>query len=346
MPNLNKHDLILFKSKEFKGFQEFLERNYQFKIVSSEYPSYISFTSRKAILYTDKGEYFLKEKPIYSSDKVSRDKSASFQSYASSQLGIVPQILTTTDNKQFVMWKKRYYFLTKYMKGRIFNGSDQDVTSMLNALMKLQEVGREFANRKDVSASILKTIESYEVAQLIPLIEKYINSAKDNVIYQRITKCLASLKLEYLSLSKKEYIMSHSDFIVFNLIFDKGKVVAINDFDNAKILPSLHDLAEFLVSATLLNYIGSVTNMKLPVLLEPQSSKFNLIIKTYLQEFNLDKDDFALLGIIAEIVWLWTLCLAVLKEDYKILDLEEAVETIEKRKLSDLIKSTALQLSK
>ncbi len=346
MPNLNNHDLILFKSKEFNGFLEFLEKNYQFKIITSEYPSYISFTSRKAILYTDKGEFFLKEKPIYSSDKRSRDKSASFQSYASSKLETVPKILSTKDNKKFVIWEKRYYFLTKYIKGRIFNGSDEDVISMLSALRKLQEVGREYATREDVPADIHKIIESYEVAQLIPLIKSNIQSEDESIIYQRIIKCLAKLKSEYISLPKKEYIMSHSDFIVFNLIFDNEEVVAINDFDNAKMLPNLHDLAEFLVSATLLNYIGSVTNMKYPVLLEPQKSKFNLIIKTYKQEFYLDEGDFVLLGVIAEIVWLWTLCLAVLKGDYKISDLNEAIETLEKRKLSNLIKSTVLQLSK
>ena len=139
--------------------------------------------------------------------------------------------------------------------------------------------------------------------------------------------------------------MSHSDFIVFNLIFDDNKVIAINDFDNAKRLPNFHDLAEFLVSATILNYNGSVTNLKLPIFLEPQKSKFKLIIKSYIEDFSLSKDDFILLGIIAEIVWLWTLCLSVLKGDYTISDLEEALEAVEKRKLSNLIKDTSASTS-
>jgi hypothetical protein len=139
--------------------------------------------------------------------------------------------------------------------------------------------------------------------------------------------------------------MGHSDFIVFNLIFKNNEVAAINDFDNVKRLPNLHDLAEFLVSATMLNYIGAVTNMKLPVLLEPQKSKFRLIIKFYIQVFSLSKEDFVLLGVIAEIVWLWTLCLSVLKGDYNISDLEEAVVAVEKQKLSNLIKQVAAQMS-
>lgn len=346
MPNLNKHDLVLFKSSEFLGFEQFLEKYYQFRIISTEYPPYLSFTSRKAIIDTDKGTLFLKEKPEYSSDKLSLSKSARFQMYAGSKLNIVPKIRLTKNNKFFVVWKKRYYFLTDYKKGRVFDGSDKDVSSMLKALNKLQKIGKEFANKKDVPPDILTQLESYEVAQSIPLIKAYIKSKKESLIYKKIIKCLEMLKKEYLSLPRNEYIMSHSDFIVFNIIFKNNEVTAINDFDNAKKLPKLHDLAEFLVSATMFNYIGSLTNMKLPVFIEPQKSKFKLIMKSYIQDFSLSKQDIVLLGTIAEIVWLWTLCLSVLKGDYKISDLAEAIERIKKRKLSNLIKGTAIRLSK
>lgn len=341
MPNLNKHDLVLFKSSEFLGFEKFLEEKYQFRIISTEYPPYISFTSRKAIINTDKGTFFLKEKPEYSSDRLSLDKSARFQRYASSKLDIIPKIRFTKKDEYFVMWKNRFYFLTDYKKGRVFNGSDEDVSSMLKALNKLQKIGKEFTSKKDVPLDILKRIESYEVAKLTPLIKKYARSKKESLIYGKIIKCLEMLKKEYISLPRNEYIMSHSDFIVFNIIFRNNEVIAINDFDNAKKLPKLHDLAEFLVSATMLNYIGSLTNMKLPVVLEPQKSKFKLIIKSYIQDFSLSKKDIVLLGTIAEIVWLWTLCLSVLKGDYKISDLAEVIKRIEKRKLSSVIKNTA-----
>lgn len=341
MPNLNKHDLVLFKSSEFIGFEKFLEEKYQFRIISSEYPQHISFTSRKAIIHTDEGIFFLKEKPEYSSDKVSLDKSARFQRYASSKLDIIPKIRLMKKDECFVVWKNRFYFLTDYKKGRIFNGSDEDVSAMLKALNKLQKIGKEFTSKKDVPLDVLNRIESYEVARLIPLIEKYIRSKRESVIYGKIIKCLEMLKKEYISLPRNEYIMSHSDFIVFNIIFRNYEVIAINDFDNAKRLPKLHDLAEFLVSATMINYIGSLTNMKLPVFLKPQKSKFELIIKSYIQDFSVSKKDFVLLGTIAEIVWLWTLCLAVLKGDYKISDLAEAIERLEKRKLSNLIKNAA-----
>lgn len=334
MPNLNEHDLILFKSKKFVGFEKFLESKYLFKILSTEYPPYISFTSKKAILYTNKGAFFLKEKPEYSTNELSLKKSFLFQQFAAKKLDIVPKIRMTDGGNYYINWKGKLYFLTDYRKGRVFNGSDDDVKSMLNALGNIQIAGNKFFRKKDLPRNVLDRIESYEVAKLTPLIKKYIDSKKESEIYKRIIDCLDSLKSEYLKIQNNEYIMSHSDFIVFNLIFDNKGVIALNDFDNAKVLPRFHDLAEFLVSSTMLNYVGSVTNLKLPVLLKPQMNKLNIILKTYLDDFRLTTDNFKLLAIIAEIVWLWTLCLSVLKGDYKILDLDEAVTYVEERKLS------------
>src|SRR5690606_1019752 len=157
----------------------FLEKNYQFRIISTEYPPYISFTSRKAILHTNVGSFFLKEKPEYSTDKLSLDKSVLFQLYASSRLDIVPKIRLTKNNDYFVIWKSKFYFLTEYKKGRVFSGSDKDVTSMLKALKRLQAVGKEFVNKKDVPPNVLEKVESYEVAKLAPLIKKYIKTKTD-----------------------------------------------------------------------------------------------------------------------------------------------------------------------
>lgn len=337
MANLNKHDVLFLKSNKFKDLADLIEKSYDLKILSTEFPSYISFTSRKAIIHTNKGVFFFKEKPQYSDDKLSREKSASFQTYASDKLGIVPKILITANNQNYIFWKKRYFFLTEYKDGRTYNGSDSDVKSMLTALKKLNNCGRKFVEERNISSDIVKKIESFEVASLVPLIEKYIKSDSEKKVYQRILKIFENLKSEYLEIPKSEYLMSHSDFIVFNLIFKNEEVIAINDFDNAKCLPNIHDLAEFLVSATLLNYNGSVTNMKLPVLLEPDKNKLDIILKSYMKDFTLNKSDFKLLSIVAEIVWAWTLCLSILKEDYSISDLTPVLDLLEKKYLSNLI---------
>ncbi len=340
MANLNKYDVLFLKSKKFRGLAELIEKSYDLKILSVEFPSFISFTSRKAVIHIDKGTFFLKEKPQYSDDKLSREKSASFQTYASTKLDIVPKILTTPSKQNYILWKNRYFFLTEYKEGRIYNGSNSDVKSMLIALQKLNNCGKDFTKERDVSQKVLKRIESYEVAALVPLIEKYIKSESERKIYNRILKVFENLKDEYTKVPKSEYLMSHSDFIVFNLIFKNGEVIAINDFDNAKCLPKIHDLAEFLVSATILNYNGSVTNMKLPVLLKPDKNKFDIILNFYKKDFSLKSDDLRLLSLVAEIVWAWTLCLSILKEDYTILDLSQAIDSLEKKYLSNLIQRT------
>lgn len=337
MPNLNEHDLILFNESEFRGFENFLEVKYKFKILSTEYPDYISFTSRKAILNTDSGSFFLKEKPKYSSDEISLNRSFLFQEYSSLKLLKVPKIKLTEDGEYYIRWKEKFYFLTEYKRGRVFNGSLGDIASMLKALKDLQVVGDEFKNKNNIPSGVLDIVESYEVAKYTTLVEKFIQSKKDRIIYKRIIKCQNNLKKEYLKHKKINYLMAHSDYIVFNLVFDDKGVIAINDYDNAKVLPRIHDLAEFLVSSTLLNYVGSTTNLKLPVLLTPQSEKLKIILKEYKDLFSLSDDELKLLSTIAEIVWLWTLSLSILKGDYALSDLENALDLIEKHELSKTI---------
>lgn len=344
MANLNEHDLILFKSNEFVGFDKYLETEYGFKIISSEYPTYISFTSRKAILHTSLGDLFLKEKPQYSSDQLSLDRSTYFQEFVSLKTDIVPKIIRTKENKFFVEWKGRLYFLTEYKKGRSYNGSLQDVEAMLYALQIMQKNGINFCTNKNIPDKVLDDIESFEIYKIIYLIEKYARNTAEQNLYNRIIRDLEKLKQEYLGLPKNKYVMSHSDFIVFNMVFDNNKVVAVNDFDNVKRLPILHDLAEFLVSTTILNYAGTVTNLKKPILLKPDNRKLNIIIKSYIEDFKLNKEDFKLLANLSETIWLWTLCLSVLKEDYQISDLKNAIACIEKRNLQKTIINLADKL--
>ena len=133
--------------------------------------------------------------------------------------------------------------------------------------------------------------------------------------------------------------MSHSDFIIFNLILDKSGVVAINDFDNVKVLPRIHDMAEFLVSASLLNYNAPLTNLKFPVQAVPNLSTFNYIMNHYVQKYDLSSAEIDLLGSVAEIVWLWTLALAVFKDDYSISDLKPALSSLRSRKVKKIIQA-------
>lgn len=338
MANLNPHDIVFLNSSEFKGFEEKIEHEYGLKILSTTLPEIVSFTSKKLILYTSSGNFFLKEKPEYCSDELSLRRAAHFQEYASSQLDTVPQILMTKGKDFYIQWNRKHYFLAEYRKGRHYNGSQKDLTAMINALATFQRCGTayhiEYQNLRPEEHSLF---ESLDVARGIPDVKAKIETEDDRKVFEDILLLFDNFRTEYIDIPKGEYVMAHSDFILFNLILNEVGVVAINDFDNAKVLPRVHDMAEFLVSATLLNYVAPLTNLKLPISFEPEKESFRYILSKFKSDFMLTQNEVNLLGTIAEIIWLWTLVLAVFKGDYCISDLSPAVTTLRRRQVKNLI---------
>ena len=338
MANLNPHDIVFLGSSEFKGFKEKIEHVYYLKILSTSLPDIVSFTSKKLVLTTSDGPFFLKEKPLYCSDALSLVRAAHFQDFVASQMEIVPKILSTKTQNYYINWNNRYYFLTEYKKGRHYNGSKRDLDLMIDALYIFQQCGATYLREyKDSRPDELARFESPDVASGIPDIKSKIKSLGEEVIFQEILLLYEDLCSEYISLSKGGYIMSHGDFILFNLILNETGVVAINDFDNAKVLPRIHDMAEFLVSASLLNYVAPLTNLKFPILAGPDETTFIYIMKNYVSKFMLSNNEIVLLGTVAEIVWLWTLVLSVFKGDYSLSDLRPVINTLRSRNVKSLV---------
>lgn len=338
MANLNSHDLLFLDSQEFKGFKEILEREYNFIIVDTSLPEIISFTSKKLILHTSKGNFFLKEKPQYCSNELALKRSAHFQDYVSSRMEIVPKILSTRENEYYIHWSGRYYFLTDYKNGRHYIGSQNDISVMVDGLNVFQKIGTDYLDTyKDSRQEELTRYESPDVASGIIDVKKKIKTENDNFLFQEVVSLYENLCFEYATFTKEKYTMAHSDFILFNLILEESGVVAINDFDNVKVLPRIHDMAEFLVSATLLNYIAPITNLKLPIQINPEAVLFKSILERYISDFKLSDTEKKLLGTVTEIIWLWSIVLAVFKDDYSLSDLKPAIEALRQRKVKTKI---------
>ena len=78
---------------------------------------------------------------------------------------------------------------------------------------------------------------------------KYIKNEKERQIVLNIQTALHKLVDEYNSIGNDNFVVAHSDCILFNFIFTDRKTYLI-DFDNAKVLPRIHDFAEFFVATS------------------------------------------------------------------------------------------------
>lgn len=331
MANLNEHDILFLGSPEFESLPQILEEAYGFKIRSYDLPPFVSFTSRKAVLNTDSGAYFLKEKPVYCSDEKARALAADFQTFLSEELDTVTPILKTQNGESYIQWQGRFFFITDFKPGRVFNGSDSDIHQMLLALKDFQEAAKSF------STESVQPTKSYEPLVIFELLEKNIENKAGIKEIAQIKKLMEVLQHDYDAVPETEHIMSHGDFALFNILLNGKSIVGINDFDNVSYLPRVHDLAEFLVSASIVHYLGPISNLRLPVFTQPNKKIFNQILAFYKQCFSFTAEETLLLAIVAEIVWLEILLLAVLKGDYKLSDISEAVNEIKKGALRSKI---------
>ncbi len=340
MANLNDHDILFLNSQEFAPLVEIIEKSYKLKILSFDFPQYVSFTSRKAILNTNSGAYFLKEKPVYCSDEESLSLAAEFQNFLSWSVGFVPPILMTVNNEWYIEWQGRFYFLTEFRPGRVYSGSDFDVNNMLGSLKDFQDAAVNFDPKK------IKRVKSYETLKFMSLIEERFKDTEGEGNIGSINKLIAKLKKEYNAIPQTEHIISHGDFSLFNILFDHSGVVGINDFDNVNYFPRIHDMAELLVTASIIHYLGPISNLRNPVFLKPKISVLEQIIDYYSRHFSLTDNEVKLFGVVSDIIWLELLLLAVLKDDYSLDDIMPAIHYLQSGTLRSKINEGLRQTEK
>lgn len=81
-----------------------------------------------------------------------------------------------------------------------------------------------------------------------------------------------------------EEMIIHRDFAPFNLVFSPTyDVLAVNDFDNCCRGSSLADLAELIVTHTLINYAGSTSSMKEPIITYIDIKRAESMLRRYIR---------------------------------------------------------------
>lgn len=332
MPNLNEHDIINMTSDYGKKITLIIESAYKLKIEGYSPVEQISFTSKKALISTDRGVFFLKEKPFYSKGPQELFRSSTFQDYCARHSSSFVEIIKTKDKECFFEFDGKTYFITPYLEGGNFSGKHEELISMLDTLIELKGLGKKYLdeNLAAYDLGMLAENKSYDVILPFLLLDPMIRTKEDQTTFSRLKEVLDILRTEFDSQDGVEYGMCHGDCILFNFQVLPDRTI-LHDFDNAKVLPAIHDIAEFFVSSCLLNYAGSITNLKLPIFLNTHEAIAKQMAHRISQ--HLTEKEKRLLPICIEIIWIWTLMLSVIKEDYKMTDLAPAIENIFQRKL-------------
>lgn len=290
-----------------------------FNIDNTSYPDAISVTSRKVILETDKEAFFLKEKAKYCSTPLMLNSAANFQSYLSKQLDYIPKIIHTADDKPYVSYGTRFFLLTKLHKGRLFNGSINDVS---NAGTALGELHRQSYNYPLINEAPQKKSQQ-DCEEFIGLASKLENTQNDE--YKSSTlNFLSSIVNEEAEMIL--HIMNHGDYAPFNLVFNDEKVQAINDFDNCAIFPRVRDLADgILTFGQAINYAAATSIMRRPISTQFDIIKAKTFFNSYIQKAgSLSSNEKQ--GLVIEIKnrWAELMALGIVRGDFNYFDVHQA----------------------
>jgi Ser/Thr protein kinase RdoA (MazF antagonist) len=323
--DLVSDDLLWSRKADRDRFFSVLSDSYDFEFDENQidYPDSFSNTSRKIILceMRAKKKFLLKEKPIYCSEQKRRDYAASFQNYLAARLDFVPPIIQTTNGASFINISDRFYFLTPYVKGRIYSGSYEDSQVIAESLARIHKLSMSFTG-------VSREHSVYHDNLLwISLAEKL--ECRDRQKLKRLLRRLLNINEYFRPPESLRLGAIHGDLSVFNVVFvngNAGGVAAINDFDNASTGSLLQDLAECLLSSCGIYYYANTSRFNIPIQQGIDWERLKVMMRAYLSIYDQLLPDLDYLANAIILTWVELMCLGLIRGDFEPQDVLQTLD--------------------
>lgn len=206
----------------------------------------------------------------------------------------VPSIIKTKTKKIYLIWRKHYIFLEKFIDGYSCDDVEISESELLKTAKLLGKMHRALNNRyDDINKEIYwKNLNINKERKKLEAFLKYFNKfSKDtnnDLIIKTINHRLRMLpKLKKLSamFDGITYVMTHGDYSKRNLLKDSYNNIYIIDFSDAGVYPASWELIRSYFISTNSCKNGNLFNYEL----------FYKYVKSYLEEFPLNKNDILLM---------------------------------------------------
>lgn len=209
-------------------------------------------TSRKYVIDTTAGRYFLKEVPWYCDDVAHRTFSRRIMNHLATELP-VPKVLQTAAGGWEVLIDGSTFVLLEYRSGSPYDRSQGRMASSATTLAHMHEIGRRlpvdhFAPRENLTSIVTQHLD---LASEVRPPRTKLGQAAFAALKDRAGAEMTQVPRESAP------IPVHGDFIPWNLAFGSAEAVsAVHDFDNACVDSKLHDIGEALASFFLVPHAG------------------------------------------------------------------------------------------
>jgi homoserine kinase type II len=212
----------------------------------------------KIVVTTTKGRFLLKRR-FQGKDDVYRVAFAhAVQTHLAKRYFPVAPLLTTRDGIGTILQVRgNIYEMFKFVGGTRYNGSAEETIDTGRQLAKFHQYLENFKFEwEPLKASFhdsttvrghLKTVAS-DIAQS--------NERKLHLCGEELMSLYnaASVRVNEMGFDSWDEQVVHGDWHPGNMLFDKGKLVAVLDFDSVKIAPPITDLANSMLQFSLVGY--------------------------------------------------------------------------------------------
>ncbi|NQV12092.1 hypothetical protein HQ524_01895 [Candidatus Uhrbacteria bacterium] len=309
MGNLHDHDIL--QSDSFSTYIVPIIRS-TYDITDVERitnPPIYSHTSRKCLIHSSSGTFFVKELPKY------RGKDAwIFTSQFQKQLSVFTNIILaprcTEDGYLVLSIGDNNYHVTPFVKADYFDGSDEEIRSSGALTAEVHNISENIA---------LPSAFNFDMPDTVKLLSKliYTESQEEQNWIESLVNDTIKLWQDAESFKIQRHII-HGDISPFNFLFVNKEAVLLNDFDNACVSIFLHDLAEGLLTFGYMMYAGIVSNFAAKLPQAPNKQRVGAFIEGYTSKRPILSEDLKPLSIYVELVWNELLILGVVRGDFSI----------------------------
>lgn len=210
-----------------------------------------SETSSKVVIKLSSDFYFIKKFPWYCSNLDFVKFSTDFQSFLYEKNFPIPSLKKSKNSKLFQKIDDEYFIISDYINGETWDSSEKSAFSVGNTIGNLHKLSDEFKfiNKEAYSKNISTTTK--EMIDLVGnkslkkfLLDKLREFQRDLVQYESY-KCVV-----------------HGDCNPSNFIFENSEVLSLVDYDNLNYDNPVRDLAEALITFSMVEYKNETSNFK------------------------------------------------------------------------------------
>jgi thiamine kinase-like enzyme len=287
----------------------------------------LSLTSQKSLIKDEGGrKYFLKQKPDYSLEYNKHNAAIQFQQSVS-EIGLAPPLLPNKKGELSFIFGARTFTLTPFIEGNIFDGA---LTKSINCSHGLGLIHKfcspQMKNQQDLMPldSYTETLSFIDMVKGIPF--------KDQEKKQRVLEMLLGIANKYKRNYPSEEAVGfiHGDFSPFNIVFEKDKLLVVNDFDNVAYAYLSRDLAEAVLTHSGIHYNGASSSLKAPIIKQLDLQRAEAMVKTYLNASGLGPVNIQGFSNEMMFVWLELMSLGLVRGDFSLDDLLTSIDAHEK----------------